>query len=568
MLLSIVSGTYNRLSHLQRMMDSARRQLPSSLAYEFVIVDGGSTDGTLDWLRDQRDTRVIAHGELRGALRAFTDGARAAKGDYVLLANDDVEFEGDGIVRAITHLEKTFTCGAVAFADDRPALGYAPGYKVQVMDACSPDGQSVAVAYAQVGLFRRSLGELVGWWGADDPVMGRGRTYGGDNFLSAGIWERGYTVDAVSGVRVKDTVIPDALRAHNVERDVAIGNVYGQRYPRGPVIGSLPKPLPPQPARMRILYLPLYEPGYGQYKWGLRDALRRVGLVYELDYLAAPVNLARVVDTWQPHLVLTQFHSADPIGADAIAQARRFCPSSVWVNWNGDVYKEALTAPPYIDLLKQMDIQLVVNADVIPFYAERGIASAYWQIGFEPVHYYPDTAAHDVVFQGNAYSDVRKEFGRVLTALPYDIGLYGRGWERASGETLYAFDRAGALCRNAKITVGDNQYGDAGFVSNRLFETLGHGGFLLHQHVPELEALTGLVSGLHYVAFTDLDDMRQKIAYYLDPAHETERERIRRDGQAFVQSRHSFDARVHELFTTLLPVLSGDDLNVRSESHL
>src|SRR5574337_870823 len=106
MILSIVTGTYNRLPFLARMIESARRQIPRHISYEFVVVDGGSTDGTLHWLEQQLAVHVIYHGNLRGAIRAFCDGAKAAQGDYVLMANDDIEFQPYSIMRGISYLEE------------------------------------------------------------------------------------------------------------------------------------------------------------------------------------------------------------------------------------------------------------------------------------------------------------------------------------------------------------------------------------------------------------------------------------------------------------------------------
>src|SRR3990172_8201697 len=90
-LISIVTGTYNRLKHLQSMVESVRLSVGVGIPYEIVVVDGGSKDGTLNWCRLQKDIVLIEHGELLGAVKAFNDGARAAKGTYVILANDDID---------------------------------------------------------------------------------------------------------------------------------------------------------------------------------------------------------------------------------------------------------------------------------------------------------------------------------------------------------------------------------------------------------------------------------------------------------------------------------------------
>ena len=52
---SVVSGTYNRLSRLKAMVNSVRSSVGVGIPYEIVLVDGGSTDGTLEWARAQSD---------------------------------------------------------------------------------------------------------------------------------------------------------------------------------------------------------------------------------------------------------------------------------------------------------------------------------------------------------------------------------------------------------------------------------------------------------------------------------------------------------------------------------
>ena len=57
-MISLVSGTYNRLPLLKRMVASAR-QSAADLPLEIVLVDGGSTDGTIAWCKSQPDIVLI-----------------------------------------------------------------------------------------------------------------------------------------------------------------------------------------------------------------------------------------------------------------------------------------------------------------------------------------------------------------------------------------------------------------------------------------------------------------------------------------------------------------------------
>lgn len=556
-ILSIVSGTFQRIRYLQAMVYSARAALPPGIAYEIVLVDGGSTDGTIQWCREQPDIRLIEHGALFGALRAFGDGARVADGDYVLLANDDITFHHESILAALVFLETHPTCGAVAFADDRPAPGYGEGYKVQTIRALAPDtGDPIDVPYAQVGLFRAWLGHHIGWWGDQDGVMGQGHTYGGDAWLSARLWELGYTVDAVDGARVHDLIPADALRTRNHEAEQRNPGVYYKAYPEGVPLAAAPQIEFPRPERLRVLYLPIYEPGFGHYKRGLRDAMSQHFLVAEYDYVNdRAFDLVSAVTLFQPHLLLMQLHGTQAVTPAVLADARAVKPDMVVVNWNGDTYREHLVSPDMLAILRHVDLQGVVNAGVLDTYTAHGIPAAYWQIGFEPVpETLPQVHAHDVVFLANAYSAERTALGGMLKALPYDVGLYGYGWPDGDGNTLYAFAIGAALYRAAKVAIGDNQYpDDTGFVSNRLFESLANGAFLLHQRIEGLEGLTGLVDGVHYISWTNTKDLKAKLKYWLADERGDERRAIAAAGEAYVRAHHSFDARVRELLTELLP---------------
>jgi len=564
-LISIVTGTYNRLPLLETMMTSVRQTLPvRKLAYEFIVVDGGSTDGTLDYLRTQPDVSLIEHNELRGAIAAFCDGAMQASGEYVVLANDDVQFLPGALLRAFTYLESVPTCGAVAFADDRPAPGYPAGFKVQAMQARTPAGNPTAVPYAQVGMFRRWLGDLCGWWGTDDPDFA-GYTYGGDNYLSSRIYECGYTVDAVAGVRVRDAVAQDGLRRHNVTQERDKASPYHARFPQGAQLRETQAVSNPQRSRLRVLYLPIFETRsfahHRANKRGLMDALSNVGHVLEVDYLHESVDICQLVQDFQPHILFTQCQG-ERIDLAPLKAAQ---PGMLVINWNGDVHESALTSPEMLNWLQGVDVQLCVNENVLSVYEAHNIPAYYWQVAYEPVpDELPDMPAFDVVFMGNAYSEDRRQLESILrgygNAHNASIGFYGSGWQDGQGSTMYDFARTAALTKSAKIVIGDNQWADReGFVSNRLFETLAHGGFLLHQTIPGLERLTGLKDGVHYASWSDFDDLQKKITYWLSDDQRKDRARIARNGKRAVLKHHSFESRVKQLFDEILPEVVNAD---------
>lgn len=562
MLLTTISGTYNRLPLLTRMIESVRADLPVGFTHQFIICDGGSTDGTLEYLRTQPDVVLIEHGELRGAINAFTETGHLSQSKYTLILNDDIEVMPGTIIRAVVHLEDNKHCGMVAFYDDRAVPGYWRQGQFHVLHmAARKNGAEIYVVYGQCCMVRTWLGKEMNWWRGHDERFAEAKTYAGDNMLSALIWSHGYTVDDLEECRVIDHVFKDDLRTINHTTAENDGKLFYSVYPDGVDIGPEPT-LPQQHERqLRVLYLPVYEPGHPvqkQQKRGLRDALAKAYIVQELDYVAYKDHpaalrsvLFQLIDQFKPDVLLTQLHGADIISPGMLSDFRAYHPRMVVVNWNGDVWPHGLTSPEMLQLLRHVDLQLTVNDSVLPVYEQNHIPAAYWQIGFEdPPEPLPDAPAHDVLFLGNAYSEERKALESVLTSLAdVNVGMYGSGWQNSLGNTTYDFAMGAALYRNAKIAIGDNQFPDQrGFVSNRIFQALAAGGaLLLHQRVEGLKELTGLQGGVHFVEWTTLDELRQWIRYFLDPANEKDRLRIAKSGARFTRYFHSFDARVQQL---------------------
>jgi GT2 family glycosyltransferase/tetratricopeptide (TPR) repeat protein/2-polyprenyl-3-methyl-5-hydroxy-6-metoxy-1,4-benzoquinol methylase len=86
-LTSIVVVTHNLLACTRPCLESVR--FLSDEPYELVLVDNGSTDGTLPYLRSCGDVRLIENPQNRGFPAAANQGIRAAQGRQILLLNND-----------------------------------------------------------------------------------------------------------------------------------------------------------------------------------------------------------------------------------------------------------------------------------------------------------------------------------------------------------------------------------------------------------------------------------------------------------------------------------------------
>jgi GT2 family glycosyltransferase len=84
---SIIIVTFNNLNQTKRCLESIRQF--TDTPYELILIDNGSEDGTVTWLSEQPDVHLIANGTNRGFSGACNQGAAAAKGDNILLLNND-----------------------------------------------------------------------------------------------------------------------------------------------------------------------------------------------------------------------------------------------------------------------------------------------------------------------------------------------------------------------------------------------------------------------------------------------------------------------------------------------
>jgi glycosyltransferase involved in cell wall biosynthesis len=86
MKVSVVMPVYNAEGTVFQALESLRRQTFQPL--EIIVVNDGSTDGTLEILREQPDIRLLNHSH-RGIVPALNNGLAAACGDYIARMDSD-----------------------------------------------------------------------------------------------------------------------------------------------------------------------------------------------------------------------------------------------------------------------------------------------------------------------------------------------------------------------------------------------------------------------------------------------------------------------------------------------
>lgn len=85
------------------------------------------------------------------------------------------------------------------------------------------------------------------------------------------------------------------------------------------------------------------------------------------------------------------------------------------------------------------------------------------------------------------------------------------------------------------------------YISDRVPETIGRGGFLIHPRVEGVTDGTSYTEGEHLVCYDTLDELDEKIRYYI--SHDDERLAIAVSGQRHVRENHTYLNRMKEVLS-------------------
>jgi N-acetylglucosaminyl-diphospho-decaprenol L-rhamnosyltransferase len=226
--ISIVIVSY-RVPELLRVCLASIEREAVACAYEVIVVENASDDGSAEMVRDEFPAvRLIALEQNIGFAAGSNLGARASQGEYVLMLNPDTEFVGDTLTALLRYARAHPGAGLVGGRTLNPAGELDPGscWGAQTLWSlvCFASGMSTA--------FRRSRvfnPESLGDWARDserevdivtgclclaprivwDELGGFDETffmYGEDADLAARARKAGY----------RPAITPDAVIVHHV----------------------------------------------------------------------------------------------------------------------------------------------------------------------------------------------------------------------------------------------------------------------------------------------------------------------------------------------------------------
>ena len=161
-LVSVVTPSFNQAQFLERTLRSVLEQAYPHI--EYIVVDGASTDGTLEILERYGDRLRWVSEPDQGQTHAINKGFSMAKGSILAWLNSDDLYTPGAIATVVeyfqTHPEAMFVYGDAAAIDDRDRL-YGLRAHVKACDRRSlvEEGDFIVQPAA---FWRRELWEAVG----------------------------------------------------------------------------------------------------------------------------------------------------------------------------------------------------------------------------------------------------------------------------------------------------------------------------------------------------------------------------------------------------------------------
>lgn len=297
---------------------------------------------------------------------------------------------------------------------------------------------------------------------------------------------------------------------------------------------------------MRNAFKKLGNEGYVEFSWNEEKA--RNGVNWQDDIVEA-------VERLQPDISFLQLQNPDSFSEPYLKRIKK--ASKFACAFTGDVRKPLPLH--YVLQGKYLDMTLFTNMHDVNSARELGINAEYLQIGYEDIHYNTQvgirTGYPKVVFLGNNYnnrfplSQLRKDMvNRLSSEFPNEFAVYGSNWDGA--ESLMGKHKKEAeVLRSAEIAINLSHFCYPRYTSDRMFRILGSGTFCLSHSFPQMEK--EFTVGKDLDVWENLDELVEKIKYWLNPINLDKRQEIAKNGYNNTINNCTWDARLKDLLNII-----------------
>jgi len=127
---SVIVVNWNGLGLLKPCLAALRRQTFKS--FEIIIVDNGSSDGSVPWLLQQSDVRLLTNTINYGFAAANNQAIRASRTPFVALLNNDTEVESTWLAALLSAMDDSnvgMVASLMCFAS-RPTIVQSAGIAI------------------------------------------------------------------------------------------------------------------------------------------------------------------------------------------------------------------------------------------------------------------------------------------------------------------------------------------------------------------------------------------------------------------------------------------------------
>lgn len=203
-MITIVIPNYNGNKYLKHCIKSIYKQTYKE--YEVIVVDNASTDSDYKWIKNSKEVKFVSLDRNYGFSRAVNEGIKLAKGEYILLLNNDTELDREFLCNMLYTMKRDKDIFSVSSkmiqyynrqliddaGDEYTIIGWARkcgegeskqnySYDKRIFSAC-----------AGAALYRKSIFEKIGYFDEkffaylEDVDIGyRANIYGFKNVFSA-----------------------------------------------------------------------------------------------------------------------------------------------------------------------------------------------------------------------------------------------------------------------------------------------------------------------------------------------------------------------------------------------